>query len=116
MAETNGIAKIPSDETFHKLLELQANELALRTKDLALREVELNLSAKHAGRALEAQLEDRRDEREHRRSAAKARYIAVGLIAAAVLAFAGWALYLNKDAIVLEALQIVGSPAVGFFC
>lgn len=114
MADKPVPIKPPSEETLAKLLELQTKELSLRAQEFGLRQKELDHSAKYAEKALEAQVEDRKDERDHQERQSRNKLIAIGIVTVIVLGFAGWALYLNKDAIVLEALKLIGSAVIGF--
>ena len=104
----------PSEETIAKLLEVQSRELSVRTKDIELRQNELAHAAKWAEKTIDAQVQDRQAERVFQHKQTVARYLGAGVIALAILAFSGWALYLNKDAIVMEALKLIGSAAIGF--
>lgn len=115
MPETPAPKPPVTPETIDKLLDLQTIELELRVQEVNLRRQELEHSAKYAEKSLAAQLEDRKDERQYQRSQTRTRFIAVGVFAVIVLVFAGYALYLNKDAIVLEVVKIVGSFAAGAF-
>lgn len=104
----------PSEETLQRLLEVQGKELTIRARELDVRQAELNNGAKWAEASLQAQERDRKDERAHRRKITAYRYVASGVLLFACLIFAGFALHLDKDAIVLEALKLVGSAMVGF--
>ena len=118
MAETPGKSglpapvKTPSEETLQKLLDVQTKDLVLRGRELDLRKDEIAHNAKFAEKALEAQVQDRRDSRQHQRRQSMIRYLASGGFGIVVLVFCSWALYLNKDVIVMEGLKIIGQPVL----
>jgi hypothetical protein len=105
---------LPSEATVQRFLEVQSRDLQVRMVELELRRTEIDHGAKYAEKTLEAQLQDRKDDREQRRRISNGRLFATVIVIFAVLAFASLALYWNKEAIVMEALKIVGSAVVGF--
>jgi hypothetical protein len=102
-----------SEDTARQFLANQAQELALRSKELDLRKTELQHNSQFAEAALTAQAKDRVDERQHKRSAARERMIFGAIVLVVLIAFAAYALYLNKDAIVIELVKIIGPFVVG---
>jgi hypothetical protein len=105
--------KVPSEETLVRLVDLQAQELAQRAKEFELRHQELKHNSTYAEKMLDAQVQDRKDERNHAYKQTRIRYFSSGVLTFAIMGFAAFALYLNKDVIVMEALKIVGSGAAG---
>ena len=97
----------PSDETLQRFLAVQEQRLALELKqaDLAIREVDHN--QKIADKSIEAQAEDRKDERRLQKTLQKQRLIFAGIVTTAALAFVLIALWMNKDAIILDVLKVV---------
>lgn len=55
----------PTEETLQQLAEAQMKEAEVREKELALKEKELEKNEREAQRALDAQLQDRKLDREH---------------------------------------------------
>ncbi len=102
-------------EALQRFFENQSKELQVRSKEFALRERELDHAAKYSQKALDAQLEDRKDARAMRLKEGTTKYKAVVVLVVLVLGFGGYALYLNKDAIVIEAVKIAGIAVAGFF-
>ncbi|MGR8759463.1 hypothetical protein PVB08_22360 [Bacillus thuringiensis] len=102
-----------TEETLKQLLDVQGRELDLRSKELDLRVKEMDTNSSHAEKILNAQERDREAERVHQRSLSKGRYLFVGcaLVVLAALIIAG--MYLNKDALVKDLIQIVGSGVLG---
>jgi hypothetical protein len=105
---------MPSEQTLQKLIDNQTRELELKARELGLRQTEIEHGASYAQKTIDAQLIDRKDERIHYRKMSYARYVLSGILSMGVLAFGGYALYLGKDAIVIEALKLIGSAALGF--
>lgn len=88
-----------------QFLDQQTKELGIRTEELALRKRELDSSYQYAEKALNAQVEDRRDERLARRSSRRDRLVAFVGVLLLVLLFFGWLLYIGKDEFALEVLK-----------
>lgn len=97
----------PSDETLQRFLAVQEQRLALEIKqaDLAIREIDHN--QKIADKSIEAQAEDRKDERRLRKSMQMHRLVFAGIITVIALAFVIAALWMGKDAIILDVLKII---------
>jgi Flp pilus assembly protein TadB len=89
------------------MLAVQEQRIALEIKqaEVSLREIEHN--QKIADKSIEAQAEDRKDERRAEKSIHAHRLIFASFIVAAVLAFVAWALSMGKDAIVLDIMKTV---------
>lgn len=102
-----------TEETLKNLLDVQGRELDLRSKEIDLRLKEMDNNSSHAEKILNAQERDREAERKHQRSLSKGRFIFVGiaLVVLAGLIIAG--MYLDKDALVKDLIQIVGSGVLG---
>jgi hypothetical protein len=117
---SNGRADRPAqrgpitEETAQRILAVTAKDLEIKGQELELRREELKHNSKFAETAIAAQASDRIDERNHKRKTARDRYLFAGALTLTLLAFAGYALYLNKDQIVIEALKILGPLVVGF--
>jgi cation transport ATPase len=62
---------------------------------------------------LGAQERDREKQRQHDSGRERNRMLFVGAVIVAVVSFAGWGLYLNKDAVVRDVVQMVLSAVVG---
>lgn len=99
-----------SEATIQRMLALQESKLSLEVKqaEVALREVDHN--QKLADKSIEAQVADRKDERLAHKQIHLHRLIFAAGIVAMLLAFVGIALYMNKDAMVLDIIKVV----VGF--
>lgn len=100
-------------ELFRRFIENQAQELEIRREEIEIKKRELDYNFDHAKRLLEAQLQDRGEERKYTeknnsRGGKMLCFLFLVLIAAIV-----YALYINKDAIVLELIKYVGLLLAG---
>ncbi len=100
-------------ELFRRFIENQAQELEIRREENEIKKQELEYNYDHAKRLLDAQLKDRGEERaftekNNSRGGKILCFLFVVLIAAIV-----YALYINKDVIVLELIKYVGLLLAG---
>ncbi len=109
--ERSGTQLAPGAVT--QLIENQKHELELRAGELRLKAQEDEHAFKHAGKALEAEERDRRDERLSRIRAAKHRYWFVGLITTVCLLFVLTLVYMGKDQLAAEIVKMAVSLATG---
>ena len=94
-------------------LETQKKDIELRATELALRREAQNQSHEYAIQSLTAMSADRDKSRGHAKGCAKQYlYFAAGIIFL-ILTFATIALFLNKDAVVMECLKSVAIFAGG---
>ena len=103
-----------TEETARKIISVTTRDLEIRAQELEFRREELAQSAQFAEKALAAQAEDLKDGRRHSRSSARDRYIFIGIVMGLLIVFAGWAMYLDKEQIVLQVLQVIGPLLIGF--
>lgn len=93
-----------------KLLEdfvrQQGQQIELRKRELEIQEKDRGRYWDHAAKVLDAQKSDLIDQRKHRRSQSKVRLFSGILLTILFFVFVGWALYLNKDQIVMDLLKI----------
>ena len=92
------------------MLSVQEQKLALEVKqaEIAIREIDHN--QKIADKSIEAQANDRKDQRQAWKSVHLQRLIFAGFVLVLVLGFIIWALSNGKDAFILDFAKI----AVGF--
>jgi len=102
-------------ETVIKLVNNQEKELELRAQDLNFRKQQDDHSYDFGLKALDGKIKDRELQRAHEQKVQKNLYILVGILAFFIMFFGSYALYLNKDQIVLELVKIISSFAVGIF-
>jgi hypothetical protein len=94
-------------DIFKRLLENQSVELLTRQQDQEIKKRQIEITHEYALKNLEAQLVDRQREREHTRSTLST---GVRVIIVIILIIAGgicYALYLNKDQIVIEVVKAI---------
>lgn len=112
MADTPHGSNLPED-VIKQLVENQTLELAQRGQELALRERQEEHSYSYSLRLLDAQKEDRKETREKGIEFLKWKW-SFSLGALAVVSFLfGWALYLDKEALVIEVVKVVVLVASG---
>lgn len=102
-----------SEDTLRQLIEQQSKEQAVRSQELSIRSQELDYQSKHASAILAAQATDREQGRAHERHLALVRIIALVLLTLAVIGFACWGIYINKEGIVRDVVQMILSGAIG---
>lgn len=107
-------ARSSSDEqTLQALLHLQNRELDVRTQEFSLRGKQLDNNSAHAEKMLAAQERDRIEQRKHERGVQLIKLIGWGVLLFALLAFAIYGMYLDKEAMVKDVLQIIVGAVVG---
>lgn len=92
-------------DLLRRLLDNQANEIFTRQTEQELRRQEIETAHEYSLKLLDAQLIDRQRDREHQRSTNSSGCIILGFLS---VLFAGgicYALYLNKDPLVMEFLK-----------
>lgn len=96
-----------SEDTIRRMLAVQESKISLELKqaDIALRELDHN--QKLADKSIDAQAEDRKDERLVEKSMQLHRLVFGAAVCAMVIAFVLVALYMNKDALVLDVIKVV---------
>lgn len=96
-----------------KYLEIQGQELVMKSKELDIKQQNDNNMLEYSKAALQANKEDRQAERVHaaKISSSRNRFTLAAIIC--ILVFVSYALYLDKDQIVMEALKAVLYIGVG---
>lgn len=96
-----------SDETMQRVLSLQEQRIQLELKqaDIALREIDHN--QKLADKTISAQAEDLKDERAHSRLMSRQRLTFAALALVLVIGFSCYAVYMGREAIVLDIVKVV---------
>lgn len=102
-----------TEGTIRSLIELQTRELETRQLEIAQRNKELDNNAAHAGRILQAQKEDRENQRFYHRSMRRDSLIGGVAAVALIFGFAAYGMSTGHAEQVKEILQIVISAAVG---
>lgn len=97
----------PQDlDLLRRTLDSQANDLTHQSEqEIRMREIENN--HEYSLRLLDAQLVDRQRDREHQRSTNISSSVIVGFLSFLLTAAICYALYLNKDQLVMELLKAV---------
>ena len=94
-------------ELLGRILEYQANDITIRQAEQEIRRREIETSHEYSLRFLDAELLDRQRDREHQKSTKINSSIVLGFLGALVAAAFCYALYLNKDQVVMEFLKAV---------
>ena len=96
-----------SEETIQRMLSLQEAKIGLEVKqaEIALREVDHN--QKIADKSIEAQAADRKDERRVTQTMHLHRLVFGGAVVLMLIAFVLVALWMDKDALVLDIVKVV---------
>jgi uncharacterized ion transporter superfamily protein YfcC len=96
-----------SEETVQRMLALQEAKIGLEVKqaEISLREIEHN--QKIADKSIQAQAEDRKDERSVQKTMDLHRLVFAAVVVAMLLSFVVVALWMNKDALVLDVIKVL---------
>lgn len=111
----NGNGKPPqlTEQTLKQLIEAQTKEQALRSQELQIRAQELAYQSKNASEIIAAQERDREKERIHNRRMLRGPLICLTLVFVLILVFFCVALYMGKDAVVLDIVKIASGMVAG---
>lgn len=111
-------AKLPDRELIERFIENQAKEIAVRNSELELEKHRVDAGLNYSHEALAAQERDREAERQCSRRSQRDKLIAGLILVLIISAFAAVALYLNKEAVVIEfgkdAVLLLGGGAGGY--
>lgn len=111
-------AKVPDRELIERFIENQAKEIAVRNSEVELEKHRVDAGLNYSHEALAAQERDREAERQCARRGQRDKLIAGLILVVIVCAFASVALYLNKEAVVVEfgkdAVLLLGGGAGGY--
>lgn len=96
-----------TDETVQRMLAVQEQKLSLELKqvEVSLREIDHN--QKIADKSIQAQAEDRKDERASQRTMHWQSLVFIFGCALMSFAFVAWALHAGKDVLVLDLVKVV---------
>lgn len=111
MSGRSNLPKAPpaplKDETVQRMLDVQQAKLALEMKQAEISLRELDHNQRIADKSIQAQAEDRRDERDAEKTMHKHRLVFAGVMAALLLGFVLVALWMDKDAMVLDVIKVM---------
>lgn len=111
MSDENAIAPVdhqPLDpRTVEQLVLNQTRELELRARELDLQQQQDRHNFEFSKSALEAQTQDRQDERRFQLRQKRNSYMLAGWITLAVFAVIGSAMWFNKDQVALEIIKSI---------
>lgn len=103
-----------TEATIQRMLSVQEQKLALELKQTEISLRELDHNQKIADKSIEAQAEDRKDERRLSKAMHSQNLIFAGVIVVIVVIFILAALWLNKDALVLDIIKVILGFAGGW--
>jgi hypothetical protein len=112
---THALAQSLTPATIEQLVENQAKELELRAQELSLQKQEDDHGFEFGKKALEAQIDDRRMQRDHNRLMQRGQYVLVAFLSILVFGIIVTALALNKESIASEIIKAVGYMTAGGF-
>ena len=109
-------AKHPNPALFERFLNVQEQELVLRGQEIDLRKLNDTNTHEYAKAALSANVKDREAERSYMKNVMKDRFIFAGIVIFFLVLLFCFALYFDKDAIVMEivkAIMFFGAGGIG---
>ena len=104
----------PDPELLERFLSLQEAELATRASELDLRRLEITKGHEFSTEGLNAQITDRQNGRIAKQTSDNYRYIFLGVLITALLAFLVFALYTGNAPIAKEIIQGAVLVAAGY--
>ncbi len=96
-----------SEDTIRKMLSVQESKIALEIKQTEITLRELDHNQKLADKSIDAQAEDRKDERLVEKTMHLHRLVFAGSVCLMAIIFVLVALYMNKDALVMDVLKVI---------
>ena len=96
-----------SEDTIRRMLAVQESKISLELKQTEITLRELDHNQKLADKSIDAQAEDRKDERLVEKSMQLHRLVFGAVVCAMVIVFVLVALHMDKDALVLDVVKVV---------
>lgn len=112
---TPEIARALPPATIEQLVSNQTKELELRAQELAFQKQQDDHGFQFSKAALDAQLQDRKLQREHNHTMQRSQYVLITLLGVLISGVIIVALWLNKEAIATEVIKAVAYLAAGGF-
>ncbi len=103
-----------TEATIQRMLSLQEQKIALEIKQTEISLRELDHNQKIADKSIEAQAEDRRDERKTNKAMHLHSLVFAAVVFLMAVAFVIAALWLNKDALVMDIVKVLLGFAGGW--
>jgi len=103
-----------SESTIQRMLSLQESRITLELKQADIQLKELDHNQKIADKSIDAQASDRKDERAVNKTVQMHRLIFAAFIVLVIVCLIVIALYLGKEAIVLDIVKVLCGFAGGY--
>ena len=103
-----------SEGTIQRMLSLQESRIALELKQADIQLKELDHNQKIADKSIDAQAADRKDERAVLKTVQAHRLLFAAFVILVIVALIIYALYINKEAIVLDIVKVLCGFAGGY--
>ena len=104
--------------TIERLIQNQTTELELRRMEMDLHHQQDNHSFEFSKASLEAQIQDRKDDRRFQQHQQRNTYLLAAWVAAIVLCAIGLAMWLNKEQVAMEVIKsivlLVSGGGIGY--
>ena len=112
--KAEGIPRGVSEATIQRMLSLQESRITLELKQADIQLKELDHNQKIADKSIDAQASDRRDERAVNKTVQMHRLVFAAFIVMVTFALIVFALYIGKEAIVLDIVKVLCGFAGGY--
>ena len=112
--KAEGIPRGVSEATIQRMLSLQESRITLELKQADIQLKELDHNQKIADKSIDAQASDRRDERAVNKTGQMHRLVFAAFIVMVTVALIVFALYIGKEAIVLDIVKVLCGFAGGY--
>lgn len=103
-----------SESTIQRMLSLQESRITLELKQADIQLKELDHNQKIADKSIDAQAADRKDERAVHKTVQAHRLIFASFVILIIVALIVYALYIGKEAIVLDIVKVLCGFAGGY--
>jgi hypothetical protein len=103
-----------SEATIQRMLSLQESRVTLELKQADIQLKELDHNQKIADKSIDAQAADRKDERAVLKTVQAHRLVFAAFVILVIVVLIVFALYINKEAIVLDIVKVLCGFAGGY--
>lgn len=117
--EPDAVPKLPSRAMFHRFLDQQAQEIAVRSQEIQIRQLEIKAGYRYSRASLDAQVRDLRDKRSEERKKRRDQLFFVGFVTVLLSGLLVYLLQSGKEELAHEILKavvfITMAAASGFY-
>ncbi len=117
--DTETMPELPSRAMFHRFLDQQAQEIAVRSQEIQIRQLEIKAGYRYSRASLDAQVRDLRDKRSEERKKRRDQLFFIGFVTVLLSGLLVYLLQNGKEELAHEILKavvfITMAAASGFY-